>query len=296
MKIKIKDEVFQQMFEYAFYAKKHFSSEIAGWGHYNNDRGIYKLAPLCEQTVEGSEVNNFPNDIMNDINYDMSDMLVQWHSHVDMPCAPSGEYGDLGNIKQMLKIMPSIITIIVNCKGEYSARLDTVKIEGCGGIELTEPVTINLELIRYYDNDKISKEVLAKCRRPEKKIIEERVTAYTPTRFSTPNYEGYYNRVSKDYTPPRKDFSSYIKGDFKIAEILKEIANEMEYLVEKYESSHTISIVSVYTGDTILYNTRKNELKFNSIIYTSINDAVRIFYTKSNLPEPSKNIIELLKQ
>ena len=49
IKIPIQSDVLNQMYDYAYYARKHFNAEVAGWGHYNKKNGIYKLAPLSQQ-------------------------------------------------------------------------------------------------------------------------------------------------------------------------------------------------------------------------------------------------------
>ena len=62
--ITIDPAVLNKIFTYAHYADKHYGSEIAGWGHYTKDKGIYKLAPLSEQEVSSAEVEGFPDDIL----------------------------------------------------------------------------------------------------------------------------------------------------------------------------------------------------------------------------------------
>src|SRR5690606_2508550 len=125
MKIAISNKVMDKMFEYAAWANHHFGTEIAGWGHFSEENGIYKLAPLPKQTVKGAEVDSFPTEITNDVNYDISDMTVQWHSHVEMGVNPS--YTDKQFIKDALEIMPYLISIIVNVKGEYSAEINIIE-------------------------------------------------------------------------------------------------------------------------------------------------------------------------
>lgn len=168
VKIPIDAKVLFQMYEYADSARKAFGTEIAGWAHYNKDRGIYKLAPLLPQEVSGAEVSSFPDEHINDMKYDISDMLVQWHSHVMFSCSPSTPDNDL--IKEALKLMPMIISIIVNCKGEYSA---TVSLKQAGVFTFQDFVKLDAELVTYYDCPAILKEVRKKCYKPKPKPVAE---------------------------------------------------------------------------------------------------------------------------
>lgn len=163
-------KVFYQMYEYAAFAKSIHNSEIAGYGHFNEQDGIYKLAPLTKQIVTGSDVDAFPSSIVNDVGYDISDMIVQWHSHVEMGTFFSNT--DQKNIKDMLRMYPMLISVVVNVKHEYTARLDIRSIAyGNQQYRLPESdiMTYDLELIPYYSNDEIWDEVTEKLRRPRKK-------------------------------------------------------------------------------------------------------------------------------
>ncbi len=120
MEILIKETVLNKMFAYADEAKKQFNSEIGGFAHYKNDM-VYKLAPLQRQKATAANVDIEPDELVKS-DYNMSDMIVQWHSHIDMGVTPSGT--DTKNIKESLKLMKSLITIIVNCKRETFCRVD----------------------------------------------------------------------------------------------------------------------------------------------------------------------------
>jgi len=180
--IPINAKVMSNMYQYAEYAKEHFGTEIAGWGHYSSENGIYKLAPLMEQEVSGAEVESFPDEILNDVNYDISNMIVQWHSHVDMSCTPSAT--DKKMIEDALELMPMIISIIVNCKNEYTA---TIAFKKAGIFQFDKIVKLDVNLCLYYNNSKISNEVKLKLR--EKKEI--------PVEFK-PRYNDYYGQPYKD--------------------------------------------------------------------------------------------------
>jgi len=161
MKIKIQADVYHSLFEYARIAERKFQSEIAGWGHYSKKLGIYKLTPLPAQEVSGAEVDAFPNELLSNTDYDISDMIVQWHSHVNMATTPSSV--DNANIKDTMKIMDNLISIIVNCKGDYSARIDFRNKNRF----FDNIVTHDVELVVDYHLDiaSMEREVLAKCKK-----------------------------------------------------------------------------------------------------------------------------------
>lgn len=167
--VPIDAKVLYSMYEYAAFAKHIHGTEIAGWGHYSQKEGIYKLAPLPKQIVSGAEVDTFPAEIIRDVKYDISDMVVQWHSHVDMGVYPSST--DKDNIKQSMKLYPLLFSIIVNCKNEYSARLDIRRIAfGRDTLVLPESdiITYDVVLEPYYANTVVYNEVKTKCSTPRK--------------------------------------------------------------------------------------------------------------------------------
>jgi len=168
--IQIDAKVLYQMFEYAAFASHIHGTEIAGWGHYSKKDGIYKLAPLLKQEVKGAEVDTFPDEIIHRQDYDISDMVVQWHSHVNFPVFASNTDKEL--IRKALKLFPYLISIIVNCKHEYFAELNY---KHAGGVELDTPLNMEVNLIPYYDNTAVYNEVKKKCYEP--KEVVEKVTA-----------------------------------------------------------------------------------------------------------------------
>jgi hypothetical protein len=192
--IKIDNTVAQQIFEYAYWANVKQGTEIAGWGHWTKDKGIYKLAPLLKQTASGAEVDTFPEGIFNDVNYDISDMNVQWHSHVNMGCTPSGMSGDKGLIVKALKVFPFLISIIVNCKGEYSCELNISK---RGDFDLPEPLQFDCNLIRIYNKESaVRTEVYKKLRLP--RPVRSKVIGFTSDNTTLitikKNGKTYYNQ------------------------------------------------------------------------------------------------------
>lgn len=183
MEIPIDAKVLYEMYEYAAYAHKHLKSEIAGWGHYHKDKGIYKLAPLLHQEAAGGDVETFPNGILNDMKYPMRDMIVQWHSHVYMSTFFSSV--DITNIKDTMKLFPVLISIVVNCKNQYTARIDFSHAGAHNDITLPQTITLDVDLIPYYNNPQVNKEVKKKLHKPKPK---------PPVIISYPKFDNYqYN-------------------------------------------------------------------------------------------------------
>lgn len=173
--IEIDAKVLYKMFELAAYANSLFNSEIAGWGHYSKENGIYKLAPLPKQTVSGAEVDAFPDEILRDQKYDISDLTVQWHSHVNFGCTPSAI--DRTQIRESMKLFPYLITIIVNCKHEYTAEVHIKPKQ----VDLPEHITYEVNLIPYYDNIRVQKLVLKQCSKPKPKPQQQTQYKTTPS-------------------------------------------------------------------------------------------------------------------
>jgi len=269
IKIPINAKVLYEIQQYAAYAKFHYKSEIAGWGHYNEENGIYKLAPLVKQTVTGCTADTISDVITKDIKYDISDLIVFWHSHVDMSPTPSKT--DLDQIEEFLQPLPMVITIIVNCNNQYSARLSMSKSGGRFSVALPSPVYYDVELEPYYEDAKVSKEV-------EKKLKIEPVTAPVPT-SGTPKFgiyeggAGYFANEAyikgnirqmgeSSYTPPTTQEQ---ERDVAILEVLQELEklkdviktiytphepNSRGYVLQSKLSNGTIRIVYDYTKQT----------------------------------------------
>ena len=187
--IKIDAKVFYQMFEFSTYAKSLFGTEIAGWGHYTKDKGIYKLAPLPKQIISGAEVDTFPDEILRDTEYDISDMTVQWHSHVDFAPNPSGT--DEALIRKAMELFPYLISIIVNCKNEYTAMLNIKK---SGEIYLPTPIRLDVNLVPYYDNSEVKTLVKKQCKQPKA------VPIIASTHWSS-NYAASFKTISTKEVP-----------------------------------------------------------------------------------------------
>jgi hypothetical protein len=196
IKMSIDRKVFADMFEIAHWAKVHNQSEVAGWGHWTPEKGIYKLAPLLEQEASGAEVDTFPDAILNDVKYDVSDMTVQWHSHVDMSVFFSAT--DKKLIEEALELYPFLISIVVNCKGQYYAELN---ISRAGQFDLPVVVSLEVELVPIYAQSRWSKIVKDKVRKPkpkERMIIHPIGASYTPSEnyYGSKYYDAYdgYNK------------------------------------------------------------------------------------------------------
>lgn len=238
--IMIDAKILYQMYEYAAYAKHLFGTEIAGWGHYNRENGIYKLTPLPKQIVSGAEVDTFPNEILKDQSYDISDMTVQWHSHVDMGVTPSWQ--DKKLIKEALELYPYLISIIINCKHQYSAELN---IKRSGEIIFPDPVRLEVELVTYYDNAETKKIVKRQCKRPAPIVIAVSKKSPTEKVVRTYGWNPHYGMgeyVGNDFYPTnanffiknvvwnplKKVFSKETTGEEKIMLIKSPPSNQLE--------------------------------------------------------------------
>lgn len=213
VQIPIDAKVLFEMQEYAGYAKHHFHSEIAGWAHYKQDVGIYKLAPLVEQEVTGATADTTSMTLTNNIKYDISDMIVHWHSHVDMAPNPSGT--DLQQIRESMELFPMLISIIVNCKGQYTARLDVKQLGGKLGFRLSSAETYDVELVPYYNNSAISKEVLKKLKKPKPIPIRKAPIVINgkgseASLFSTKEMSEFEDYLPPRYTPPATEIQKEI--------------------------------------------------------------------------------------
>ena len=163
--ILIDADVYAQIQKYAYFAYEQFDSEIAGWAHYHKQDGIYMLAPLQKQIASGAEVNAFP-PFMDNNNYDISDMCVQWHSHVAMKAfwSPTDEQ----NIRDTIKLTKFLVSIVVNVFGEYKCRIDTLS-----NFDERIQYTFNCGLQIYSNNNSYRNKVLNKLEKPKPVIIEQ---------------------------------------------------------------------------------------------------------------------------
>ena len=200
--INIKPDVFDKMFMYAHYAVKHFDSEVAGWGHYTLDKGIYKLAPLCEQTASTAEVEGFPDDILEMPDYDISDMCVQWHSHGRLGVMWSKT--DEDNIADTLELTGFLISIVVNIKGEYKARVDYIS--HLDQVDIEEHISMKANIKRSYKNRGIEREILKKISEPVIPVPIPASAYNTYDKYST--YRQYYPDQFHADTNAKKDDSS----------------------------------------------------------------------------------------
>jgi len=276
IKINIESATYHKMFEYAYFAKKHFSAEIAGWGHLDKERGIYKLAPLTKQYVEGAEVNNFPNDILNDTKYDISDLVVQWHSHVDMGTSPSQP--DKENIVNTLKLFPILVSIIVNCKGEYSARLDYKNIGSKNvNLSLSTIQTMDVELVPYYNNSELSKEVLRKCSKPPVKVISVKKV------IKNVDNNRHYDDYNRSYNQP---LAPFVFSKAKV--VMKDISVEYPeiFYVEKDGAAYIYD-----TKSQCFLSVDEYELTVNGITYGTPHQTIKAFIEKTGIDYPMNKVV-----
>lgn len=165
MRIKINGDVLMKMFQYADSANRYFDSEVAGWAHYTKEKGIYKLAPLLEQEISPAGVDNHKMDSILNSSYKIDDMMVQWHSHVNMKVFLSPT--DVANIKDTLKLMPMLISIVVNCRGQYYAQVDISQVNG---IRLDTAISIATDLSPQWNVGWVNKDIKKNLRKPKPKL------------------------------------------------------------------------------------------------------------------------------
>lgn len=236
----------------AYYAHHHFKSEVAGWAHWNAKKGIYKLAPLMEQEITAVEVETFPNEILSDTSYDLSDMCVQWHSHVYMGCTPSQT--DNNTIKDMVEQMPLLISIIINCKMEYTA---TVTISKVNGLPLADIVKVDAELIPVFNDKCISKQILSKLKRPKPKpvktvIYDSRDYKGWGSEGSIHDWDKYEEELYGDYIPPKDDKSVVVIDIFqKIRAKAKQLQLDNKTIVFRDEGNFAILLWNTTTKTKI---------------------------------------------
>jgi hypothetical protein len=192
MVLNIDKDVLDKIFAYAKAAQIHKKSEIAGWGHYGGpNAGVYALAPLLKQYASGAEVETFPDAILHDTEYDISDMIVQWHSHVDMRVFWSKT--DEECIEEALGLFPQLFSIVVNVRGEYKARLDIGKIKTASGyIPLDKQITIECDL-SVYNDDALVKEVMKDVK---KKLVDKPAPKFA----NTSKYQVWDNTTQSWYS------------------------------------------------------------------------------------------------
>ncbi len=233
--IPIKAEVFHEMIEYAAWADHFQGSEIAGWGFYNSEDGIYGLAPLTQQNVGAATADTIPDELLKNPKINLEEMIVQWHSHVRMSPIPSDV--DIANRKDIVKMSGILISIIVNLNMEYSCKLS---IQRANGITFSEPIEVDAKLDLYYSNEKIADEV-------EKKLVEHKPIqhqAYPP--------HGYDGLAGMSMGFPGVGENDYISPDeseikFEYDEILEEygfkykgVIREINRDVHEYQFSKKI--------------------------------------------------------
>lgn len=275
VKIPISAKVLYQMYEYAHSANKHFGTEIAGWGHYNKNKGIYKLAPLLKQEVSSAEVDVFPNDLLNDVKYDISDMLVQWHSHVNFSCSPS--MTDQKQIEEALELMPMIISVIVNCKQEHSVM---VSFKQAGAFEFQEIIKLDAVLVPYYD-DRVGKEVKSKLFKPAPKPVSHNVVyhkgqhgvwqhgVFVPVAnvqkqnlsVLIPPVDDDLDLFVPDYSPPRQDYKAMALFDDMAKVIYKAVSESDSLEIREY---HDYIIVRSEEKD-VYVEISPRDIKYNAI-------------------------------
>jgi proteasome lid subunit RPN8/RPN11 len=162
MKIRIKQNAFQKMINYADSLDK----EISGFGTVKRDQDGFLIDDIfiVPQIVTEATTEMTPDDlmkIMQDamlLGKDTSDWLVWWHSHVRMRTYFSTV--DVATIEALAGSEP-LISICVNQLGDYAARFDQY------GERLTHPV----ELVTV--DDCIVTGLKAQCVKEVKEMVTE---------------------------------------------------------------------------------------------------------------------------
>jgi hypothetical protein len=109
---------------------------------------------------------------LKDVNYKLDDLIVQWHSHADMGVMWSGT--DEANIKDILGLYNTIISVVVNIYGEYRARMDTV-VAGHGNFQfdIGKITKFNVALTPYINSPKIVGDVKKMLFQPKPPKVEK---------------------------------------------------------------------------------------------------------------------------
>ena len=266
VKIPIDSKVLYSMYEYAHFAHKHYKSEIAGWAYYNRNKGIYKLAPLLKQEASGAEVLTFPsgNDISAHTAREYSEMIVQWHSHVYFECNPSQPDKDL--IVEALGLYPMIISVIVNCKNEYSA---TIAIKQAGAFEFDEMIKLDVELVPYYNNPEVSKNVKKKLYLPKPPApppIMGYHKSYFSDKYISPPLRGLPSPKSEPYLS--EEWGAYGFRD-EIEEVVPDIEDgnyaKILSVIQKLAVDEPTLELSMYQDYTFLIQDDKQKLNSVSL-------------------------------
>lgn len=259
IQVPIDAKVLFGMYQYAGYAKHFHKSEIAGWAHYRQDKGIYKLAPLVEQEITAATADTSSVSIINDVEYDISDMIVHWHSHVDMMPSPSST--DLEQIKDTLGLFPMLISIIVNCKNQYSARLDVNSVgnKKCFyKLPITE--TYEVELMPYYNDKVVAKEVQKKLKKPKPPLVPVAQKHYYPTDGGQFNdFAGELFDIV-DYIPPANKKET-------ISSTISEIEKELK-LQDQFDALAALDELAKLNGVMKTYFPSGNEKNIKGFLVT----------------------------
>ena len=281
MQIAIDAKILFEMQEYAAWAEEHYESEIAGWGHYNKDEGIYKLAPLTKQVVHSAEALASPDELL-ESDYDMSDMIVQWHSHVRMGVSPSQPDVETRNLISELSGM--VISIIINLKGEHSCYVTISKVRD---LEFDVPHSFKAELLPYYVNSRISKDVKKQLKLPPPpkpvKSKQAAVIAHDSSRnsrdygygYGAQQHGGYVRKPVKGEIKPDKNKIGYSMFDEILFDtLILKLMEEADFctMLELKSYSDDEMTMANYYSDTAYKIIRKEKRGGLGTIY--INDTI----------------------
>lgn len=276
MNIAIDAKVLFEMQEYAAWANEHYDAEIAGWGHYSHEEGIYKLAPLTRQVVHGAEALATPDELLK-TDYDMSDMIVQWHSHVNMGCTPSQP--DIQTRNEIAKLSGLVVSIIINLKGEHTCNITVAK---ANGFEFDTPHTMKSTLLPYYVNQNISKIVKKKLRLPPPPKVVKKVSGNITNITSAETArntgeEDYLAKAGNMHIIPDATKTGYTSYDEILYDVLviklleeKEFTDMMEIIAF---DDNGLVIVNVYTNTRYVIHRKQKRAEFGIIFIDGVSSS-----------------------
>ena len=179
MKLIIKEQIWRRLLSYAR-ASAELNVEVQGWGkaEWNGeDLILSQLYPLPKQTGNGVNTKIEPDSSMTKY---VMEANLHWHTHPKMGAFFSGT--DVEDIKNILKGRTSIISLVLNEKGEIKGRLDytaKVKIFNKEKMrQITEELVIDIQ-------DEILEEVLDEVKSKVKK-------------YEISPYYSYYSKYKKE--------------------------------------------------------------------------------------------------
>jgi proteasome lid subunit RPN8/RPN11 len=198
--MQITPEAMEIIFRYAELAKK---SEIAGFAKMNKNKLIYEVLPIPKQEVTGGTVNIDEEFMLPFIHRsDVHEIVVNWHSHGNGSVFWSST--DEENIETLGKFMKYLISIVVNNKRDYKARIDyfyPIHVHADIKLDVHIPIPKNIATTMEEDVQKMLFFPKPKIIIPQSKPDNKRRDFEFETRYPVPTY--YRNKyLQEDDAPP----------------------------------------------------------------------------------------------